>query len=76
MENLNLKEIDILRISLIDDEDFSLLQDLLNQPLQKSLNNDLKENLRKKVKLAKKNISKIHNKIPDAKITNIRSGNQ
>ena len=66
-------DIDILRISLIDDDDFSLLNNLLNKPVEKEVNEDFKVALKEKIKKAKKNISKIYNKIPDAEITNIRS---
>ena len=63
----------ILRISLIDDDDYTLLHQLLNKPVEKEINEEFKISLKEKIKKAKKNISKIHNKIPDAEITNIGS---
>ena len=66
-------DIDILRISLIDDDDFTILNELLNKPVKKDINNDFKLSLKEKIKKSKKNVSKIHKKIPNAEITNIRS---
>ena len=66
-------DVDILRISLIDDDDFTILNSLINKPIEKDVGNDFKISLEKKIKNSKKNVSKIHKKIPDAEITNIRS---
>ena len=73
-ETTNLTEIDILRLSLVDDEDFTILDSLYNQNLQKKVSNEFKNKLIKKAKDNKKNMPKIH--IPNAKITNIRNTNK
>ena len=73
-ETTNLTEIDILRLSLVDDEDFTILDSLYNQNLQKKVSNEFKNKLIKKAKDNKKNMPKIH--IPNAKISNIRNTNK
>ena len=69
----NLSEIDILRISLIDDDDFTILNELLNSKMTSKTNDNFNNKLQEKIKHSKKNVSKIHKKIPNAEITNIRS---
>ena len=70
----NLSEIDILRLSLISDDDFPLLESLINHNPKEKISPQIQQQLINKTENHKKNVNNIH--IPDAVIKNVRNQHQ